>query len=164
MAAAMVAGAVPTISDRAARAADSSADDAVGVAAAVSVLPIEGGTTQVPFGDNDELIPGRQHIGIADVWEANVSHPHRAEGAAIIVSHRVIFEVIAAVMMDDVHCGVVQGDLDDLEGAVAVEKQPRGTVACVAGEVEPRPVAVGGPKAEGVRHAHVAAASAAVGR
>jgi len=66
--------------------------------------------------------------------------------------------------MDDAHCGVAQGDVDNLEGAVSVEKQPRGTVARVAGEVvEPRPVAAGVPKAEGVRHAHVAAASAAVG-
>jgi hypothetical protein len=37
-------------------------------------------------------------------------------------------------------------------------------VACVAGEVEPRPVAAGGPKAERVRHGHVAAGSVAFGR
>jgi hypothetical protein len=74
--------------------------------------------------------------------------------------------------MDDVHCGLAQGDVDDLEGAgacavvvaVVVEKQPRGIVACVAGEVEPGPVAAGGPKAEGVRHVHVAAGGVAAAR
>jgi hypothetical protein len=67
-------------------------------------------------------------------------------------------------MGDDAHCGVAQGDVDDLECAVAVEKQPWGVVAGVAGEVEPRPVAAGGPKAERVRHTHIAAGSVAFGQ
>ena len=174
MAAAIVARAESTLSLLcSARYAGSSADDNVGVvtaAAAIFVIPVEG-STHVPPGEDDELVPGRQHIGVADVWEANVSY--QADGAAIfqddevvtIVNQRGVIEVGgAAVMMDDAHSGVEQGEVDDLEGAIAVEKQPRGTVASVTGEVEPRPVAVGVPKTEGVRHAHVAAPSDAVGR
>lgn len=184
MAAAIVTGTVPTVgwcADRwptsttisdwaAAGAADSLADDTVAIvaiavaAASVSVLPVEG-STPVPPRQDDELVPGRQNIGLADIWEANVSL--QVEGAGSDVVH----PAGAAAVMDDVHCGLGQGDVDDLEGggagagagAVAVEKQPRGIVACVAGEVECRPVAAGGPKAEGVRHAHVAAGGVAAG-
>lgn len=67
--------------------------------------------------------------------------------------------------MDDTHRGVLQGDVDHLEAAItAVEKQPWVVVVRVAGEFEPRPVAVGGAKAEWVGHVHVAAGSAAVGQ
>ena len=177
MAAATVAGAVPALalcwdrrrptSTAAGAAADSLADDSVGVVAAVPVLPVEGGT-QVPPGDDDELVPRRQRIGLADVWEDKVSQTLAGDALYIVVSHGVI-DVGGHItgppdpVMDDVNCGFAQGDVDDLEGAVGGEKKTRGTVAGVAGEVEPRPVAAGVAKAEGVRHAHVAAASAAVG-
>ena len=175
MAAAIVARAESTLSLLcSAGFAGSSADDNVGVvtaAAAIFVIPVEG-STHVPPGEDDELVPGGQHIGVADVWEANVGHQADVMAAILqddevvtIVNHGGVIDVGgAAVMVDDAHSGVEQGEVDDLEGAVAVEKQPRGTVASVTGEVEPRPVAVGVPKTEGVRHAHVAAPSDAVGR
>jgi hypothetical protein len=54
---------------------DSSADDTVGVAAAISVLPVEG-DKRVARGDDDELVPSRQHIGLTDAWEANLIIEH----------------------------------------------------------------------------------------
>ena len=65
-------------------------------------------------------------------------------------------------VMDDVHRGVGQVDVDDLKGAVAVEKQPRGVIACVAGQVETRQGATRAD-AEGVRNSHVTTAGLAVG-
>lgn len=130
------------------------ADDAVGgVAAVVSILPIQGGLYIAPR--KDELVLGRQHIGLADIRNVPVNYRAvLAEGGGIVVGPGV---------MDDTHRGVVQGDVDDLKSAVAVQKQTRGIVACAAGEVETWPVAPTAD-AKGVRHAHVAAGGVAVGQ
>lgn len=65
--------------------------------------------------------------------------------------------------MDDTYCGVSQGDANDLNGTIAIKKESWGIAAGVADEVEPRPIAVGWPEAEGVWHAHIAAGGVAVG-
>lgn len=65
---------------------------------------------------------------------------------------------------DDTHCGVLEGDVNDLEGAVAIEQQPRWLASAawvVAGEVEAWTVAVGRAHAEWVRHHHVSARTVA---
>lgn len=139
-----------------AEAGDAAGDVAVGAAAAVSVLvPVQGGLHAVP--EEEELVPGRQHVGLTDFWELK---PHLFVDAGFVEDD---IKGGDAGVVDDAHRGVGQGDADDLEGAVAVEEQPRAAaMAGVAGEVELRPGAVGVPEAEGVRHAHVAAGVVAV--
>ena len=163
MAAAVAAGAVPVFLELVgAEAGDAAGDVAVGAAAAVSVLvPVQGGLHAVP--EEKELVPGRQHVGLTDFWELK---PHSIREDVTFVDAGFVEDDIKggdAGMVDDAHRGVGQGDADDLEGAVAVEEQPRGAaMAGVSGEVELRPGAVGVPEAEGVRHAHVAAGVVAV--
>jgi len=67
----------------------------------------------------------------------------------------------------DTQRGVVEGDVQDFYGATAVvmEEQHRRRVACVTGELEPWLAAQGAPglDAQGVGHAHTAAAGRAAG-
>lgn len=53
--------------------------------------------------------------------------------------------------MNDTHRGVREGDIKDTEVSVVAEKQPCSVPACcVAGEIEPRSIAVSGAHAKRV--------------
>lgn len=159
MAAAVAAGAVPIFFERArAEAGDAAGDVAVGAAAISVRVPVQGGLHAIP--KDDVLVPGGQHIGLADLRELNANSTRDSsvnEGGA-----RGDVQGVDAGVMDDAHRGVRQGDASNLEGAVAIEEQPWRAVAGVTGEVQSRLVAVGGPEAEGVRHANVATGGVAV--
>jgi len=92
-------------------------------------------------------------------------------GTEVVGAHHVAIATIGRPQgddggfIDDTQRRVGQEDVDDLKGCIAVDEQPRGIVACVAGKVEARPGAPSGSAdTKGVRHAHVAAGGAAVGQ
>lgn len=62
----------------------------------------------------------------------------------------------------DPHGCILEEDLGNPEAAVA-EQEPRVAAPGVTGEVEPRPIAVGAPKAKGKWHDHVAATGLTTG-
>ena len=130
------------------------ADDAV---SGVSIVAIQGGLHVAP--GEDELVHGRHCIWLTNLRDVIENY---CVGVALNV-----FEVGGITkdpgVMDDVHRGVSQGDVDDLKGAVvAVEKQPRVVIAC-AGQVETQQGATSRADAEGVRNSHVTTAGFAVG-
>lgn len=139
---------------------DQAAGGAAGVDAAtddtsVGGVVIQGGIHAAS--KEDELIPARQHVGLRELklcgWgDGGLT---KNDDCVAVGGHDVV---------DDAQRGICQEDVGDLKGAIAVEKQPRGVLAGVAGEVEPRQVATGVPKPKGVRNAHITAGGVAAGR
>ena len=120
---------------------------------------VRGNRRQHVASGGDELVFGRQLELVAVFPEAAAE----VELGLPAVGGEVAGCVYDGAGAHDTHGLIPHKDLGDTEAAVAVEQQPRGLVAAagVAGEVETGPVAAGGPKAEGVRHAHVAAGGVA---
>jgi hypothetical protein len=77
---------------------------------------IQGGLHAAP--KEDEVVPARQHVGFSDVRQLKLYHHAVHEGTNYIDGGR--------AGVDDAQRGIWQGDVHDLESAVAVEKQPRG--------------------------------------
>lgn len=103
----------------------------------------------------DKLVAEEQLVGPVDPKSS-------AEGSVAVGVYLYVAGVYGA------HGGVLDGDLDDLKGAVA-EQQPRWVVAaCLAGEIHARQVAVCPARmaddAERVWHVHVAALPGAAAR
>lgn len=106
---------------------------------------------------HDELVPGRQQVAMVPEAGTERGVP------AFVPDHELARGVKDGTPVNDAHRGIPEEDIGDPERAVA-EEQPRLPAACiVTGEVEPGPVAVRWPEAEGVRHAHVAAGGVAAG-
>jgi hypothetical protein len=117
----------------------------------------------VPRSWGHVAFPARVSFGACSTLDTTPPFQHTVSQEVEAQGRRTTDEPIPG----DTQRGVVEGDVQDFYGATAVvmEEQHRRRVACVTGELEPWLAAQGAPglDAQGVGHAHTAAAGRAAG-